>query len=68
MSKIFRKFLFKTYQSLGTFKHQIFYSIFGFSSKCKHTPTCSRYTQAQIERHGTIVGSIKGLLRLVTCW
>lgn len=68
MLKLLRKALFALYQGLGNFKHQVFYTTFGFSSKCKHTPTCSRYTQAQIEKHGTIVGSIKGLYRLLTCW
>ncbi len=60
--------IFAFYQFLGNFKHQLFYSVFGFSSKCKHNPTCSRYTQAQIEKHGTIVGSIKGFIRILTCW
>jgi putative component of membrane protein insertase Oxa1/YidC/SpoIIIJ protein YidD len=64
----FKDVLFKIYQGLGNFKHQIFYSVFGFSSKCKHSPTCSRYTQAQIKSHGTIVGLIKGFKRLLTCW
>lgn len=66
--KFSTKPIFAFYQFLGNFKHQIFYSVFGFSSKCKHTPTCSRYTQAQIEKHGTIVGSIKGFIRILTCW
>ncbi|MFZ5438308.1 MAG: membrane protein insertion efficiency factor YidD [Patescibacteria group bacterium] len=68
MAKKLRYLIFSLYQGIGSFKHQLLYSVFGFSSRCKHTPTCSRYTQAEIERHGTIVGSIKGLIRLLTCW
>lgn len=66
--KIITKLVFASYQFLGAFKHQILHSVFGFSSHCKHTPTCSRYTQAEIEKHGTIVGSIKGFIRILTCW
>ncbi|NCN45598.1 MAG: hypothetical protein COU63_03625 [Candidatus Pacebacteria bacterium CG10_big_fil_rev_8_21_14_0_10_36_11] len=68
MKKEYSPGIFGIYQIVGFWKHQILYTIFGFSSECKHTPTCSRYTQAEIKRHGTIVGSIKGFLRLITCW
>lgn len=62
------KNIFKLYQWLGEGKHTLLHSLFGFSSHCKHTPSCSRYTEAQIKKHGTIIGSYKGLIRISTCW
>lgn len=56
------------YQMLGLLKHRMLYTVFGFSSRCRHTPTCSRYIEKQIREHGTIVGSFKGLVRVITCW
>ncbi|HCR80937.1 MAG TPA: hypothetical protein DIV47_00425 [Candidatus Pacebacteria bacterium] len=56
------------YRLFGLVKHRILYTVFGFSSRCKHTPSCSRYAEIQIREHGTIVGSLKGLARLLTCW
>lgn len=56
------------YQACGLIKHRVLYTVFGFSSRCRHTPTCSRYIEKQIQEHGTIVGSFKGLVRIMTCW
>lgn len=49
-------------------KHQILFSVFGYSSHCKHSPTCSRYLEEQVKSHGTIVGLWRGLSRVLTCW
>lgn len=65
---LFTDKLINFYQLLGLVKHRVLYSLFGFTSRCKHNPSCSRYAAEQIRHHGTIVGSIKGLTRLLTCW
>lgn len=56
------------YRSLWSVKHQILISVFGVSSHCKHTPTCSRYLEEQIKNRGTITGLWEGMKRLLTCW
>lgn len=58
----------RLYQALGQVKHRVLYTVFGFTSYCKHTPTCSRYIEKQIRERGTIVGSLQGLVRIMTCW
>jgi putative component of membrane protein insertase Oxa1/YidC/SpoIIIJ protein YidD len=63
----FSLWLLKIYQLLGLAKHQILITTFGYSSYCKHTPTCSRYWADQIKLHGTIVGSWRGFQRWLTC-
>ncbi len=35
--------------------------------RCRFEPTCSRYTEVSIRRHGTVRGSWKGLTRLARC-
>lgn len=34
---------------------------------CRHHPTCSQYAKEQIARHGALIGTVKGLGRLLTC-
>jgi len=34
---------------------------------CRYTPTCSEYTVQAIERYGVVVGSLKGMRRLLRC-
>lgn len=34
---------------------------------CRYTPTCSEYTAQAIERYGVVVGSLKGMRRLLRC-
>jgi putative membrane protein insertion efficiency factor len=34
---------------------------------CRFEPTCSRYTQESIEKHGLFKGSALGLKRIVKC-
>lgn len=58
----------KLYQLWCGIKHQVLFSIFGYNSYCKHTPTCSRYLEDQMRRHGTIVGLWRGFRRVLTCW
>jgi putative component of membrane protein insertase Oxa1/YidC/SpoIIIJ protein YidD len=62
------KYIIRFYQIFDLAKHRILFTVFGFSSVCRHRPTCSRYTEIQIKEHGTIVGSMKGLARILTCW
>lgn len=62
------KKIIRFYQLFGLVKHRVLFTVFGFSSRCKHSPSCSRYAEEQIRKRGTIVGSIKGLARILTCW
>lgn len=57
----------KLYKFLATIKHNIFYSVFGFTSTCRQTPSCSQYTVESIKKDGTIVGLSKGLWRTLRC-
>ena len=34
---------------------------------CRFKPTCSEYTYQVIEKHGVILGSFKGLWRIMRC-
>ena len=61
------KILKKIYSLLRTFKHQLFISLFGFSSSCRQKPSCSTYTITQIKKNGTIVGLIQGFWRSINC-
>lgn len=38
-----------------------------FPPSCRFYPTCSEYTLQAIEKYGLIVGSYKGLRRLLKC-
>lgn len=67
MSKNITIFLVKIYQFFREAKHSILYSIFGFSSTCRHNPSCSRYFINQVKERGTIAGSIKGIKRVLSC-
>lgn len=58
----------KTYQAVEPFKRRILLTVFGFTTECKHSPTCSEYAEKQIEQRGTIVGSAKAVWRILTCW
>ncbi|HCC84552.1 MAG TPA: hypothetical protein DEP87_02625 [Candidatus Pacebacteria bacterium] len=60
--------LVKIYRWLWLIKHQILVSGFGFSSYCKHSPTCSEFWLLEVKSHGTIAGSWRGFLRLLSCW
>lgn len=58
----------KTYQALYWIKYQVLFSVFGFVSHCKHTPSCSQFALEQIQERGTISGLRRALFRLATCW
>ncbi len=62
------KALIRFYQAVEPFKRRILLTVFGFTTECKHQPTCSKYAEKQITEHGTIVGSAKALGRLLSCW
>lgn len=34
---------------------------------CKFYPTCSEYTKQAIQKHGCILGILKGLVRIIKC-
>lgn len=55
------------YKFLATFKHNLLFSLFGFSSACHQNPSCSRYTLLQIKKNGTIIGLLQGLWRSLNC-
>lgn len=57
----------KIYFVLKTFKHQLFVSLFGFSSTCRQKPSCSAHMATQIKKNGTIVGLTQGLWRIINC-
>ncbi len=68
MKKYFLKLLILVYKTLGIAKHTLLVSVFGFSSHCKHQPTCSEYFYQQINQHGTIGGLLPAFKRLITCF
>lgn len=60
--------LIKIYQrALRPIFDSILKSVFGFVYTCPQQPSCSEYTIFQIQRHGTIVGLKKGLIRFWHC-
>jgi putative component of membrane protein insertase Oxa1/YidC/SpoIIIJ protein YidD len=57
----------KIYKFLSTIRHNVMYSVFGYSSVCSQTPSCSQYTVMEIKKNGTIVGLVKGIWRTINC-
>jgi uncharacterized protein len=57
----------KIYLFLREVKHQIFTSVFGFSSTCQHSPSCSEYTKNAVKKHGIIKGGVKSFKRIMSC-
>lgn len=56
MKKILLKMI-NFYQSLPITSHR----------NCKFVPTCSEYTKQSIETHGSFLGLIYGLIRVLRC-
>lgn len=67
MSTKFAVVVIKAYQVFSEIKHQIFRSQLGFTSYCKHSPSCSQYCLEQVQLHGTIVGLWRGFIRILHC-
>ena len=38
-----------------------------FGRKCRFYPTCSEYTKQAIDKYGIIIGSFKGIKRILRC-
>ena len=38
-----------------------------FGKKCRFYPTCSEYTKQAIDKYGIIIGSFKGMKRILKC-
>ncbi|MDP2864396.1 MAG: membrane protein insertion efficiency factor YidD [bacterium] len=48
-----------------------FYQIFispNFGKNCRFYPSCSEYTCQAIERYGALIGSWKGIKRILKCY
>jgi len=58
----------KIYKFFREVKKQLLISQFGFITDCKHSPTCSKQTQIYIKEQGLIKGSVKGAIRIITCF
>ncbi len=58
----------RLYQLFRETKHTLLMSVFGYSSVCRHQPSCSQYARQQIAEHGTIWGSVKAIIRIAHCW
>ncbi|NMA29543.1 MAG: membrane protein insertion efficiency factor YidD [Candidatus Pacebacteria bacterium] len=57
----------KFYKLLSTIRHNIMYSVFGYSSVCFQEPSCGQYTVMEIKKNGTIIGLMKGVWRALHC-
>ncbi|MBU0579443.1 membrane protein insertion efficiency factor YidD [Patescibacteria group bacterium] len=62
------RFLYFFYRSLSNFKHTLLVSVFGYTSCCHHSPSCSKYMLHCVLKDGTIRGLGKGFRRLLSCW
>lgn len=50
----------------GVRLYQIFLSpIFGW--QCRFTPTCSKYFIGAVQKHGAILGTLRGVWRICRC-
>jgi len=58
--------LIRLYQKTLSPDHGLLKGIFpaGF---CKYSPSCSEYSYQAIEKHGVIMGLLKGLWRILRC-
>ena len=56
------------YQIGRQIRYSLLKSVFGIVIHCKHTPTCGTYMFQQIKKRGAIIGILKGLKQVATCW
>ncbi|MBN1492630.1 MAG: membrane protein insertion efficiency factor YidD [Candidatus Omnitrophica bacterium] len=56
-------------KKVGIFLIKLYQNILSpwLGDRCRFYPSCSRYTQEAIERHGLLKGCGYGLLRLIKC-
>lgn len=62
------KIVYNLYQGFKTFKHTFLIANLGFTSYCKHTPSCSQHFAQQVKKQGLFKGGWKGLKRILTCY
>lgn len=54
--------------ALGAIRfYQVAISPYIAAGSCRHEPTCSRYTQQAIIRHGVLKGTWMGAKRIIRC-
>jgi len=59
--------LIKAYQKSFLVRSPLLKTLFLSDAACRFRPTCSEYTYQAIERYGIILGSLKGLRRILKC-
>ena len=60
-------FLIRFYQRYLSFDSVFLKRLFLTDKVCRFVPTCSEYTYQAIEKYGVIIGSGKGLWRIMRC-
>lgn len=59
--------LIRAYQKSWFYRTPILKTLFLTDASCRFRPTCSEYTYEAVNRYGIIVGSLKGLRRILRC-
>jgi len=59
--------LIRLYQKSWLYRSKILKTLFMTDNVCRFFPTCSEYTYQAIEKYGIIIGSLKGLRRILKC-
>lgn len=66
MKKLILKAI-RLYQKYLSFDFGLLKILFLTDKACRFTPTCSEYTYQAINKYGIILGSFKGLKRILKC-
>ena len=66
MKKLVLK-LIKLYQRSFLYRSPLLKALFLSDAACRFQPTCSEYTSQAIKRYGIILGSLKGVKRILRC-
>ncbi len=66
MKPLFLK-LIRLYQKSFLIRSRILKALFLSDAACRFRPTCSEYTYQAIKHYGIILGSLKGLRRILRC-